>query len=91
MQLPQLVQAVILSICGGRIPRAVSRSATLKTSLGHRARQMPHPSAPLHSVSLIEMITGFSFAIASFSPVYLAADPQPSTALRRPRSAIGDR
>src|SRR5512136_3096326 len=59
MQFPQLVQAVTLSTCGGRMPRAVRRSAILNTSFGHRARQIPQPSAPLHSFSLIEMITGF--------------------------------
>ncbi len=64
MQFPQLVQAVTLSTWGGRMPRAVRRSAILKTSLGQRARQMPQPSAPLHRFSLMEMITG-SFAIES--------------------------
>src|SRR5512139_1991473 len=59
MQFPQLVQAVTLSTWGGRMPRAVKRSAILNTSFGHRARQMPQPSAPLHSFSLIEMMTGF--------------------------------
>src|SRR5512146_607995 len=59
MQFPQLVQAVTLSIWGGRMPRAVRRSAILNTSFGHSARQRPQPSAPLHSLSLIEMMTGF--------------------------------
>src|SRR5574341_352179 len=61
-QLSHLVQAVIFSTTGSRMPRAVSRSAILKTSLGQRARQMPQPSAPLQRFSLMEMITGFGIS-----------------------------
>src|SRR5512143_3344570 len=80
MQFPQLVQAVTLSTCGGRIPRAVRRSATLNTSFGHRARQMPQPSAPLHSFSFIEMMTGF-VAIDSLSLLTQGLAPTASEGL----------
>src|SRR5512138_176654 len=57
MQLPHLVHAAIFSTTGNRTPRAVSRSAILKTSFGHMATQMPQPSAPLQSCSLTETTT----------------------------------
>src|SRR5574341_1648453 len=61
-QFSHLVQAVTFSTTGSRMPRAVKRSAILNTSLGHNARQMPQPSAPLHKLSLMEMITGFGIS-----------------------------